>query len=235
MTLGAIVLARLDSSRLPGKGLIEVSGRPLLAYTIERLRKVPALERIILATSDRNLDDGLAAFAATSGIECFRGSVDDVAGRVLRCAQAFNLGAIARVNGDSPLIDYNAIADAIRRYDETGADVVTNVFPRSFPTGASVEIFRTKAFERAYAAMTKPDHFEHVTKFFYDNPDKFSILNVDSGDPTLASINLAVDFPEDLERIRSLIFAMDDGNLAYTGQCLYFLYRRLFSNELKND
>ncbi len=231
MTLGAIVLARFDSSRLPGKGLIEVSGRPLLAYTIERLRKVPALERIILATSDRNMDDGLAAFAATSGVECFRGSAADVAGRVLRCAQAFNIDAFARVNGDSPLIDYDAITDAIRRYDGTGADVVTNVFPRSFPSGASVEIVRTKAFERAYAAMTKPGHFEHVTKFFYDNPGAFSIINMDSKDPALTLINLAVDTREDLERFRNLVLAMGDGHLAYAGQRLYSLYRRLFMEE----
>jgi spore coat polysaccharide biosynthesis protein SpsF len=231
MTLGAIVLARLDSSRLPGKGLIDVSGRPILAYTIERLRQVSVLDRIILATSDRSLDDALVTFAVASGIECFRGSADDVAGRVLECAQAFNLDAFVRVNGDSPLIDYDIIADAIRRYIEINADVVTNVFPRSFPIGASVEIVRTVAMKRAYVAITQKGHFEHVTKFFYDNPELFSITNVDSGDPSLTSINLAVDLIEDLERFRNLILAMSDGHLAYTGQRLYSLYRRLFMEE----
>ncbi|MDG1143294.1 MAG: hypothetical protein P8N92_01430 [Burkholderiales bacterium] len=231
MSLGAIVLARLDSSRLPGKSLTNVSGRPLLSYIVERLRKIPTFDSIVLATSDRGLDDELEDFARQSNIGCFRGSIDDVAGRVLKCAQAYNFDTFARVNGDSPLIDYILLAEAVRKQRESNVDIVTNIFPRSFPSGASVEVVRTLALEKSYRMMFDHTHFEHVTKFFYDNSSMFSILNFESGDAGLTSLNLAVDMPEDLERFQGLITAMTDGHLEYSGQRLYSLYRRLYFEE----
>lgn len=222
---GAIILARLDSSRLPGKALLDVRGKPMLVYVLERAEKIRGVDRVVLATSDRPVDDPLETFANKRGVAIFRGSAEDVAGRALGCARKFGFYAFVRINGDSPLIDFKAIAEALEMFKSEKLDFVTNVFKRTFPVGMSVEVFSTDAFARGYEKMTAPEHFEHVTRYFYDNPARFAFHNMESGDETLADVHLAVDTKEDLKRLEWMLEAMDSGHLAYSGLEVVELYR----------
>jgi len=195
-----LVFARHDSRRLPGKVLMEIGGRPMLGRVIDRLRLVPGARPIVVATSDRPLDDPVAAYAEGEGVGVFRGAAEDVAARALACAEANGLASFARISGDSPFIDPGLVARLIALREAKGLDLATNVFPRSFPAGTSVEVLTSAALRRACAKMTEADDREHVTRYIYRNPDQFRICNFAAADPGYARIGLAVDSPADLAR-----------------------------------
>lgn len=204
MRIGALILARLDSSRLPGKALADVAGRPLIDYVRERAMAVTGLDAVVLATSDRAVDEPLEAFAKTNGLLVYRGDVADVAGRCLAAAEAHGLDAFVRVNGDSPFLDLDLVATAIARMRAPdGPDFVTNLRPRSYPYGVSVEVVRTAIYRQLYVRFTTSDEREHVTKGIYDRLNDLRWENVvnPAGDET--GLHATVDTPDDLDRFRA--------------------------------
>ncbi len=219
--IGVIIFARFDSTRLPGKALREVNGKPLLDYVRERAEMIEKNDDVVIATSDRAIDDPIALWAASRGIGCFRGSCDDVAGRALHCARHFGFEAFIRINGDSPLIDFNLLSHACRIFQANSYEIVTNVLHRSYPPGNSVEIIQTAAMARAYDCMTQPAHHEHVTSYFYEHAADFAIFNLESGNAELVGMHLAVDTPEDLQRFAWLVGRMDGGHVRYSGEIVY--------------
>src|SRR4051794_40319569 len=140
MKIGAIVLARMDSRRLPNKALRDVAGQPLIQYAFDACAATPGVDVTILATTNRTEDDALAGYAQQKGISCYRGSPDDVAGRFLSVIETFGLDAALRFNGDSPLHRANLLAEAVEIFRSGNWDLVTNVPGRSFPYGISVEV-----------------------------------------------------------------------------------------------
>ncbi len=200
MTVGVVVFARLDSRRLPGKVLAPVAGRPLLGRVLDRLRRVRAADALIVATSDRPGDDAIAAYAEGEGIDVFRGAGDDVLGRARACADAFGLDALVRVSGDSPFIDPDLVDAAIRVHRDEGPDLTTNVFPRTYPQGVSVEVIAADALARIAAAVNDGDDREHVTRYLYRHPDDIRIRNLSADGPPAFDVRLTVDTAEDLAR-----------------------------------
>lgn len=206
--IGAIVAARLESSRLPGKALATVAGRPLLWYVVARLRaSVRVGRRIALATTDRSVDDALETWAREAGIPCYRGQTEDVAGRMLGCARWSGLAWFARVNGDSPFVMPSLLDQAAEIALTDPCDVVTNLMPRSFPYGVAVELFATEAYGRAHARMTEPEDREHVSRYVYRHPDEFRIRAISCPEGDLSAGRLTVDTPEDLEAFRRFVAA----------------------------
>jgi spore coat polysaccharide biosynthesis protein SpsF len=209
MEIAAIVQARMGSERLPGKVLREVEGKPLLAYLLERLARTALLDGVVVATSDDVADDAIASFCRAAGVDCHRGSVEDVAGRILAAVRARGLDAFVRVSGDSPLLDQTLVDRAVTLLVATGGDLATNVYPsRTFPHGQSVEAFRRTAFERGYALATETADFEHVTPVFYRHADQFRISSF-THEPSLGDVHLAVDTEEDLAVFAKIAAAMD--------------------------
>ncbi|MBZ0147772.1 MAG: NTP transferase domain-containing protein [Pseudorhodoplanes sp.] len=199
--MSIVVFARLDSQRLPGKALAMLAGRPLLGHVIARVRRAGL--PVIIATSDRELDNPIAIFAQSEGVQCFRGHTTDVAQRALACLDAFCLDALVRISGDSPFIDPNIIRDVVRVFENKNApDIVTNTFPRTFPPGQSVEVI-DKAAMRRVVAHASDEEREHVTQHIYGNPESFRIINCASS-IEYRDVNLTVDTEVDLERARSL-------------------------------
>jgi len=205
MRVGVIILARLDSSRLPGKGLINLCGRPALDYVFERVQRIKGVSKVVLSTSKRSVDSPLIEYAASRGVEVFRGPIDDVAKRVLQTAKIYKMDAFIRVNGDSIFIDYETINQGLQIFGSGEWDMVTNVAKRTYPVGMSVEILSTAAFEKAYANMSKDYHFEHVTKYLYENMKNFAIHNMVSADASLSSLKFALDTPEDFDRLQWIV------------------------------
>lgn len=199
---GVVIFSRFNSSRLPGKALKDMAGRPLLGRIIDRLRHVQCADKLIVATSDQPSDDALAQFVENEeGVELYRGSLDDVAGRALGCMRAFDLDVMVRICGDSPFEIAAMVDDLLARQQRSGADLVTNVKDRTFPSGLSVEVVTREAFERAYSKMHAPEHFEHVTLYLYRHADDFCIENVVSDHGAdLTRLNLCVDTANDLIR-----------------------------------
>ncbi len=197
--------ARMSSERLPGKVLRDLAGRPLLGHLTDRLRSVASVDGFVLATSMSPTDDPIAAFADKEGLACYRGSLADVADRLLRAAEAHGFDAVVRINGDSPLMDPALVAKGVSLFREGGVDLVTNVFPRSFPKGQSVEVIATTLLTKIVAEASTEDR-EHVTQYIYRNPDLCRIRNF-SADMPRAALQLSVDTIDDFHRIERIIVA----------------------------
>jgi spore coat polysaccharide biosynthesis protein SpsF (cytidylyltransferase family) len=210
----AILQARMGSARLPGKVLRCIRGKPVIAFLVERLQQSNVIASVIIATSSERPDDAIALWCEENGVHCFRGAESDVAGRFLPVAERFSLDSFIRLSADSPLLDVNIVERCIQRFVTARFDLVTNIMPRTFPRGQSVEILRTEALQRAYARMTEPDDFEHVTRYFYDHPTDFRISNV-AADVSYPPLHLAIDTPQDLQLFERLVEAMDRPHWKY--------------------
>lgn len=177
--IAIIVQARMGSTRLPGKPLKNVLGRPLIDFLFERLRRVKLADAIILATTTNPKDDPLAAFCQRSGIPLFRGSEDDVLGRFFQAAKSIEADVVVRICGDCPLIDPNVIDHVIQRFlGASDKDLASNVIQRTYPRGMDVEVFSFKALGVAAAEAQSPEQREHVTPYFYKHPDEFGLESV---------------------------------------------------------
>ena len=201
MRIGVVILSRFDSNRLPGKALLEVGGKPVLGHVLSFCRKIDGVSQIVLATSDRDVDDPLENFANLNDIVCVRGSLENVAKRFLLAMKTLDCDAAIRVNGDSPLINAELISDCVARFKSGNYDLVSNVPERTYPYGMSVEVVSRNAMALAVEKMRDIAHMEHVTKYFYDNQDEFKIDIVNSGNPNFSGIRLSIDTRDDFERV----------------------------------
>lgn len=205
MNISPIIFARMSSSRLPGKALIEVHGRPLLSYTIARARNIHHAGSVILATSLDKSDDVLEKYAENEGLQIFRGGLQNVAQRALECAEHFNLDGFIRICGDRPFFDVGIVNSLLDMFISTGPDLVTNVQKKTYPAGMTVEIITTDAMRRACAEMAGDEDKEHVTRYFYQHPEKFKIHNVISPTPEDADLSFVVDTRHDLDTANWLV------------------------------
>jgi len=215
MKVGAIVQARMNSERLPGKVLHPVRGKPMLEYLLERLDRCESLDAVVVATSTDPTDDPVAAFCRQLARQCFRGSLDNVASRFKDVLDTSKLDAFVRISGDSPLLDPKVVDRGVEIFLQSAFDVVTNVFPRSFPKGQSVEVVRSGTFRRAFQKMRDKDELQHVTLFFYRNPQEFAIHSF-AADADYSEVHLAVDTMEDMERFSCLLEGMERPHWKYS-------------------
>ncbi len=225
MKIVAIVQARMSSSRLPGKVLKKVAGKPLLLYLLERLQRVKQLDGIVVATSLDPSDDILVDFCRESGVPCVRGPLEDVAGRFLLALQQYPADGFVRVCGDSPLLDQRLVSVGIEIFQRGGFDLVTNTLIRDHPDGQSVEVVSAETFQRIYPSMKDVGHLEHVTLFFYDHPDGFRIYDIKAG-TCYSDLRFVVDTPEDLLTFDTLVDAMDRPHWEYGLDDLAMLAKR---------
>lgn len=220
MTVAAIVQARMSSRRLPGKVLQTVLGKPMLDYILERLKHAKGLDAIVVATSDDKSDDAIRTFCrarADARVRVFGGSLEDVAARFADVLRELHCDCFVRVNGDSPLLDQTLVTEAVRIMRQGGWDVVTNVFPRTFPKGQSVEVVKTATFLKAQPSFSSADDKEHVTRHFYENPQAYKIHNMPAkGDHS--KINLSVDTPQDMARFERICSRMKKNHWTYGWQ-----------------
>ena len=222
MKIGAIVQARMSSQRLPDKVLTMVNGKPLLQYLLERLTYCSSIDQIIVATSEDKSDDPIAVFCHEYGALCYRGPLQNVAKRFYMALEKFNLDAFVRVCCDSPMLDHKLIDQGVKLFNGK-YDLVTNTLPRSYPVGQCVEVIRASTFKNVYEKMSRPDHFEHVTKYYYEHSDEFRIKNF-SNDKDLSNYRLVVDTPEDLKRIEKIIGSMTRPHTEYSFDDFIELY-----------
>lgn len=197
----AIVQARMGSSRLPGKSLADIAGRPMIAHVLERAAASPGVDHVVMATSARPVDDPLAAAAGRLGFDVFRGSEDDVLDRFHGAAEMAGAGAVVRLTADNPLNDPATVGALIDLFFDDSADYASNVNPRSYPKGLDAEVVTLAALESAWREAEDPYEREHVTPFFYRRPERFRLANLrDSVDRS--SWRWTVDEPADLEFAR---------------------------------
>jgi spore coat polysaccharide biosynthesis protein SpsF (cytidylyltransferase family) len=209
VTVGVVILCRYSSSRLPGKILLPVAGKPMLTHIVERVRRsgLP----VVVATSDQASDEPIAQHCRQIGIPCFRGSLDNVAERFLRAAQAQGWQYATRINGDNLFVDSDLLREMAQVAASGAYELVTNVPGRSYPPGASIEIVDVRAYAALAAGFTEPGHREHVTLYLYDHPESCRRhIHVNPRREEMAGLNLAIDTQDDYQRAQRIAAALPE-------------------------
>ncbi len=208
MKTAIIVQARMTSSRLPGKVLRSVLGKPLLEYQIERLRRVKGAQALVVATTTNATDDVICEFCTRLDLPVFRGSEEDVLGRYYQAAVITNADHIVRVTSDCPLIDPDVIDKVIALYNAGERfDYVSNTIERSYPRGLDVEVFSMKALGEMHREAKRAHQREHVTPFIQDQQERYRVGQVHH-ELDLSSHRWTVDTIEDFELIRLILEAL---------------------------
>jgi spore coat polysaccharide biosynthesis protein SpsF (cytidylyltransferase family) len=203
----AILQARVSSSRLPGKVLKPILGKPMLFLQIERLMRCRRFHLLVVATSIDRSDDILAQQCAERGILVYRGSLTDVLDRFIGAAQKYEPDAVVRLTGDCPLADWEVIDLTISTFLNGGYDYLSNTDPPTYPDGLDVEIVSYRALIEAGAEARLPSEREHVTLFARNHPDRYRIGSVKQ-QVDLSSLRWTVDESEDLEFVRAVYEAL---------------------------
>ena len=229
MTAAIIVEARMGSTRLPGKHMRPLRGRPMIARLLERLKRSRAAATICLATTTRSEDDLLEAWAREAGVVCHRGAVDDVLGRVLGAARQCGAEVIAEITGDCPLADPALIDQAIRRYAKGDADYVANILDRlTYPIGLDVQVYGVDLLAEVDRLCLDPAQRVDVTPYIYGHGDRYRLVNMDAP-PQLCRprYRLCVDFADDLAMIAEIYDALYPAKEDFdTGEIVALLDRR---------
>lgn len=176
LKVGAIVEARMTSSRLPGKHLLPVLGEPIIGHLINRLRSIPLIDEVIVAMTLRPEDDVLENYVTTIGASVFRGEEDDVMGRVLSAAQNSKTDIICEVTGDCPIIDVSLTEQVIKTYFANEASYVNNGKFSGLPDGMSCQVFSTETLAKSAFMTKEPLDREHVTLHIKRNPELFRAI-----------------------------------------------------------
>ena len=213
---GAIIFSRYSSERLPGKALLDISGRCLLGRVIDRTKEIKGIKKIIVATSKHKSDDQIEAFVQKEGVDIFRGSLNNVAKRALEACDEHKLDRFVRICGDRPFFSPKLISDLIELSNNSNFEIITTTFPRTYPPGFTCEILKTKILKDSINSIKNTDDKEHLTSYFYKHSDKFLIKNVSANeDLNFDGINLCVDTQKDLERAVWIANEIDKEQLSY--------------------
>ena len=196
-----IIQARASSRRFKNKVMKLIYGKPLLWYVLQSVGKSKKIKKIVVATSNKKSDDKIVKFLIKNKIEVFRGSLPNVAKRLLEAAKIQKVKHFMRISADSPFIDYRIIDRSININKKSNYkyDLITNVFPRSYPSGMSVEIIKTNLLKKMLKFFSKFEK-EHVTPFFYKNYNKFKIKNFKT--TKKFKIKYSIDYPSDMRNLK---------------------------------
>ena len=175
--IAAIVQARMGSTRLPGKVMKLLSGKPMLSHIIDRLKHSKKIDRIIIVTTVKEDDKVIVKLSKEIEIEVFCGSSEDVLDRYYQSASFFNVKHIIRITADCPLIDSVIVDEIVDCYQTKNCDYVSNTINPSFPDGLDTEVFSFEALKRAWGEAVTPSEREHVTPYLYNHPEIFKTYN----------------------------------------------------------
>lgn len=206
MKKAIIIQARMTSTRLPGKVMREVLGKPLLQIQLERLVHAGNVDEIIVATTTNDTDRPIVELCNSLSIPIFRGSEEDVLERYYQAATEYNVDIVIRITSDCPVIDPRVVEQVIDYYlaNQDSVDYVSNTGVRTYPRGMDTEVFSRQVLEQAYRYATKAPEREHVTLYIYRHPELFKLGNY----PYWRDVShhrWTVDTLEDFELIKRII------------------------------
>ena len=203
LKVGAIIQARMSSTRLPGKVLMPLAGRPMLTQQLVRIKRCRNLEHIFVGTSTGDEDDIIAKECKANGTLVRRGSLEDVLDRFYNIAKTEKLDVIIRLTADCPLADPHLLEVMIQKFFASGADYLSNCAPPTFPDGLDAEIMTFNALETAWKLARLPSEREHVTPFIRNVRNGFRVENFEHH-TDLSSFRWTVDEEADLEFVRAV-------------------------------
>lgn len=217
MKIVATIEARMTSSRLPGKVLLPVLGQPMLHRLIARLRAVPSISEIVIATTTNAADDVLVEFAAKEKVMVFRGSELDVMARVIGAAELGEADVIVEITGDCPIIDPDIVEQTIQMYLHHDAAYVSNSHIRSYPDGMDTQVFRLDTLKQSARMTIDPLDREHVSLHIRNHPELFPRVDL-VAPPSLCwpELGLTLDEPKDYELLKNIIEYFEPTNSLFS-------------------
>jgi len=216
--IGIVIQARMGSSRLPGKVLMNLSGKSILLHVLERIKDLKKEYKRIVITSLAQKDDEIEIFCREQHVLCFRGSENDVLDRYYQAAKLFKLKHIVRLTGDNPLVDADNLEFLITEHLKNSADYSSNKSEMNsgLPEGVGGEIFKFSALKKSWMDGREANHREHVNEYILENPHKFKILVIKIKDKELVkcrNLRLTVDTKKDFEFVENIINLLQNNNL----------------------
>ncbi len=211
----AIIQARMSSSRLPKKVLIDIEGTPSLKFMIDRVKKSKLIDKIIVATTNNEKDNEIVKFCYDNDIFCYRGSENDVLDRYYQSAKEHQATTIVRLTSDCPLIDPNLIDQTINLYNQENVDYASNTVPpdkKKYPDGSDVEVFSFEALKKSWAEATDLKDREHVTFYLWKRGQNFKTIMLDN-EHDWGEYRITIDYKEDLNLVREIVRKLNNKNL----------------------
>jgi spore coat polysaccharide biosynthesis protein SpsF (cytidylyltransferase family) len=163
----AIIQARMNSTRLPGKVLLPIEGASMLERVVRRVQRAKSIDKVVVATTEDPADDAVAEAAEAMGVHVTRGSEEDVLDRFRQAAEETGATHIVRVCADSPFVDPDVCDMVVDAYHSSGADYASNKLDPSFPLGLDVEVFSRETLEETWNEAKEPHERAHVTLHMY--------------------------------------------------------------------
>lgn len=216
MNIGAVILCRYNSSRLPGKILKEIDGKSILAHIVSRLNGITKLE-LVVATSVEDTDQPIVDFCISNNVNYFRGSLNNVSNRILNAALENEYDYFIRINGDNLFIDTSTLNNMILIAESNKYDFISNVKDRTFPYGMSIEIVNVNFYSKLIEKLNTKYYQEHVTIYLYENEADVNvkyIYNTEIKDA--AGLKLAIDTEEDFTNAKAIVLELDRGLSEYS-------------------
>lgn len=203
MRIVAVLQARTGSSRLPGKVMADLAGKPLLARVIERAQAVPGVQTVVVATTPAQRDRPILDLANTCGAKAYAGSEEDVLDRYYQAVRQFDGEVVVRLTADCPLLDPRVSARVLQRFLNGDVDYASNTLAPTFPDGLDTEVFSFAALERAWRESALASEREHVTPYIWKNPFKFRLASI-ADEVDRSALRWTVDEAQDLEFVRAV-------------------------------
>lgn len=211
----AIIQARMGSSRLPKKVLKNLNGKPMLKFMIERVRKSRLVDKIVIATTTRDIDNPIFNFCKKEEILCFRGSENDVLDRYYNAADYFKAKVVIRLTADCPLIDPNLIDETIKLFMLKKVDYAANAVPpeiKKYPDGSDVEVFSFDNLKKAWLKSTNLKEREHVTFYFWKSNNNFTTALLENK-YDWGKYRITVDYEEDFILVNEIVKILNEKKL----------------------
>jgi len=226
--IGVVILVRYNSTRLYGKALLDIHGKPSLKYLIERLETLFD-KSLIIATSKENHDDPIEKFSMFNNIKCYRGSLNNVSERFKDAAKLLKKKYIVRITGDSIFLDMNLLKDIISQIDEKHL-LFSNRISKTYPVGQTIDIVNIEEYIKYFPSFSTKDDLEHVTSYFFDNKSNFPIKNINNKLGVFRSVSLGLDDLEDYKNANSLIKNFKNYSASTSYIEIYNYYNKLKKN-----
>jgi spore coat polysaccharide biosynthesis protein SpsF len=211
MKIVAMIQARMNSSRLPGKVLMHLGGETVLARVVRRLRRAGLIEEIVVATTRAAVDQAIVDECRCLRVGVFRGEENDVLDRCYQAARACNAKAVVRITSDCPVIDPQLVDETIAVFQQRCGDYGSNLFPRTYPRGLDTEVFTMAALEQAWHDAHAAYDREHVTPYFYQHPELFRLVSK-RGRTDYSRFRWTLDTVDDFELLRMIYARFGDQN-----------------------
>ncbi len=229
VTIGVVLLCRYSSTRLPGKIFREIKGKPIIEYIVERILSSVDRSHFIIATSKEKSDDKIEEYCLHNNLNCYRGSLEDVAGRFLEAGTLMGWDYAVRINGDNLFVATDVLKVLMREAKLNKFDFITNTHGKTFPQGMSVEIVRMGFFRNAYKLFKTNDDFEHVTFYLHRNKIGEYLFWDNTEYPEAGQLKFAIDEQKDFDLCSRIFDRFTRPQVEYMMPQILDIYKKIIN------